>query len=64
MTLADAIRNARNKHRISLTELASDTVIDAAYLSRLERGQRVNPRWQVIRKLRDVLSLELDEVNV
>ncbi len=62
-TLAETLRTARRQHKLSLIQVSAETDIDVAYLSRLETGKRTNPRWDVIRRLRDVLDIDLQEVE-
>ncbi|QQY79725.1 helix-turn-helix protein [Keratinibaculum paraultunense] len=55
------IRNKRIERGIKIKELAEMTNLSAAYLSRIERGERKAPSYNVMEKIFTALGIPLDK---
>lgn len=61
-TLGQYIRELREKHDISLRELARKINVSAAFLSDIELGRR-NPSEEVLKKLAKYLNITVSELS-
>lgn len=62
-TTGEIIREQREKKGLLLRQLAAQLDIDAAILSKIERGDRKATREQIL-KLADLLDLKKDELLI
>lgn len=62
-TTAELIRELREKNRLLLRQVAAEIEIDQALLSKIERGERLPTKEQVI-KLAKFYKVDLDETLV
>ncbi|MBI5219767.1 MAG: helix-turn-helix transcriptional regulator [Bacteroidia bacterium] len=62
-TTGEIIREEREKKGLLLRQLAAQLDIDAAILSKIERGDRKATREQIL-KLADILSLNKNELLI
>ncbi len=56
------IREIREQKNIGLNELARTTDINATYLSQLERGVKVNPSREIMKKISDALEVPIPQL--
>lgn len=54
--IAQALREARQRHGWTVREVAARTGVSAAYVNRLERGEVTRPGADVVRRLEDVIG--------
>jgi transcriptional regulator with XRE-family HTH domain len=64
MRFGDILRNARIQQGISLRQLAAESGVDYSRLSRMEHGMRPAPGLRAIRRLAELLSLNLVDLLV
>jgi transcriptional regulator with XRE-family HTH domain len=62
VTLAERIRELRERAELSLGELGEITGISKGYLSQLERGEAANPSVEVLGKLAQGLGTQASEL--
>jgi len=62
VTLAERIRDLRERAELSLGDLAETTGISKGYLSQLERGEAANPSVDVLGKLAQGLGVQASEL--
>ena len=61
-TLAERLRDFRERAELSLGDLAEITGVSKGYLSQLERGQAANPSVDVLGKLAQGLGAQASEL--
>ena len=62
-TIGETLRNLREKKSLPLRKVASMLDIDQSYLSKIERGERVATKEQII-KLSKIFNVNRDELLV
>jgi transcriptional regulator with XRE-family HTH domain len=62
VSLAERIRDLRERAELSLGDLAEITGISKGYLSQLERGEAANPSVDVLGKLAQGLGVQASEL--
>lgn len=58
----EKIKSIRNDKGVSLDVISAETGITKSYLSRLERGQRLNPSFLVVYILCDYYDIPIKEI--
>jgi XRE family transcriptional regulator of biofilm formation len=58
--IGNTIYEIRRQKGLTLSELAERAKISKSYLSNIERNLNQNPSIQVVKKIADVLNIELD----
>ena len=62
MKLGEYIKQERTRRGYTLESLSDEVEISVQYLGMLERGERTNPRWEVLSRIAKILRLDLVKV--
>ncbi len=68
MSFAKTLKKTRKKAKMTIYALARESDVDATYLARLERGERVRPGRQLVLRIGQALldhssEISLDDVD-
>lgn len=62
MTLANNLRRQRRRAKLTQVELATAAGVPQQTVSRIERGDAVDPRYSTVRAMAEVLDIPTDEL--
>lgn len=60
--IGENIQGIRKQHGLTLTQLADEANISKSYLSNIERGINQNPSIEVLKRLANVLQVDLKSI--
>lgn len=60
ITFGELVRTKRELLGLSMRELARRTSVDVAYVSKIEKGQALNPNFSVVMRIARELSINID----
>jgi transcriptional regulator with XRE-family HTH domain len=64
MSFGSVIRERRTEQGVSLIDLAARLAISPAYWSRIERGQELPPRDDLIERAAAILGIRMDDLYI
>ncbi|WP_027415044.1 helix-turn-helix domain-containing protein [Aneurinibacillus terranovensis] len=62
-TFAQLVQTKRNLLGMSMRELARRTSVDVAYISKIEKGQALNPNFSVVIRIAKELGINMDTLQ-
>ncbi|MFC7370762.1 helix-turn-helix domain-containing protein [Fictibacillus iocasae] len=62
-TFGDLVHTKRNQLGYSMRELARRTNVDVAYISKIEKGQALNPNFSVVMRISKELSINIETLQ-
>jgi transcriptional regulator with XRE-family HTH domain len=64
LTLSQALRAARERAKLTQSQLAERVGLAPSHIARLEGGDRLNPRFETIARIAAELGASLDEIAI